>query len=137
MDGGQPVNTDGESGAAGERRPVGGLEREILDLLQAGPGALTAGEVRRRLDGTLSYSTVVTVLSRMHDKGLLTRSKQGRSYAYTPVADSHGLTARRMRQVLESDSDREAVLSRFVDSLGAGDEQLLRQLLGPDLPEGG
>jgi predicted transcriptional regulator len=131
------VNADEEPGAAGERRPVGALEREILDLLQAGPNALSAGEVLRRLDGALSYSTVVTVLSRMYDKELLTRSKQGRSYAYTPVADSHGLTARRMKQVLESDSDRKAVLSRFVDSLAAGDEQLLRHLLGPDLPEGG
>jgi predicted transcriptional regulator len=134
MDGGQPVNTDGESGAAGERRPVGGLEREILDLLQAGPGALTAGEVRRRLDGTLSYSTVVTVLSRMHDKGLLTRRKRGRAFAYTPVADSHGLTARRMRQELDADTDRQAVLSRFVSDLSDEDERLLRGLLG-DLPE--
>lgn len=131
------MNAQDEPGAAGERRPVGSLEREILGLLQASPDALTAGDVLRRLGGALSYSTVVTVLSRMHDKGLLTRAKQGRSYAYTPVADSHGLTARRMRQVLESDSDREAVLSRFVDSLGAGDEQLLRHLLGSDLSEGG
>jgi len=131
------VNTNDGPAAAGERRPIGALEREVLDLLQVSPEALTAGEVLRRLGGALAYSTVVTVLSRMRDKELLTRSKQGRSYAYTPVADSHGLTARRMKKVLESDSDREAVLSRFVDCLGAGVEQLLRDLLGPDLPEGG
>jgi predicted transcriptional regulator len=131
------VNEADEPGSAGERRAVGALEREILDLLQAGPEALSAGEVLRRLGGMLSYSTVVTVLSRMYDKGLLTRSKQGRAYVYTPVADSAGLTARRMKQVLESDSDREAVLSRFVDSLADGDEQLLRDLLGGDLSAGG
>lgn len=131
------MNADDEPGAAGERRPVGALEGEVLDLLQAGPGAMTPGMVLQRLAGSLAYSTVVTVLSRMYDKGLLTRTKQGRAYAYTPVADSHGLTARRMRQVLESDPDREAVLSRFVDSLPSRDEQLLRQLLGPDLPDGG
>lgn len=68
-----------------------------------------------RLGDTLSYSTVVTVLSRMHDKGLLTRAKQGRAYA--PVADGHGLTARRMRQAREADPDREAVLSRFINDL--------------------
>jgi predicted transcriptional regulator len=130
------VNDQDAAGVGGERRPVGALEGEVLALLQAGREPLTPGEVLEKLGGSLSYSTVVTVLSRMHDKGLLSRSKQGRAYAYTPVADGHGLTARRMRQVLESDPDREAVLSRFVENLPARDEQLLRQLLGYDLPEG-
>lgn len=124
---------DHDAGAAGARRPVGALEAEILALLQTAGQALTPGQVLERLGDELSYSTVVTVLSRMHDKGLLTRAKQGRAYAYAPVADAHGMTARRMRQVLDSDPDREAVLSRFVDDLSAGDEQLLRQLLGGDL----
>lgn len=117
----------------GERRPGGALEAEVLALLQASHQGLTPGQVRERLGDPLSYSTVVTVLSRMFDKGLLTRVKQGRAYAYAPVADAHGLTARRMRQVLDSDPDRQAVLSHFVGGLSAGDEQLLRQLLG-DLP---
>lgn len=115
---------------SGERRPGGALEAEVLGLLQSSPQALTPGEVLRGLGGDLSYSTVVTVLSRMFDKGLLRRGKQGRAYAYAPVADAHGLTARRMRQVLESGSDREAVLTRFVEDLSVQDERLLRQLLG-------
>ncbi|WP_152626240.1 BlaI/MecI/CopY family transcriptional regulator [Streptacidiphilus carbonis] len=118
------------TGATTERRPLGALEAEVLDLLLAAREPLVPGEVLRRLGGTLAYSTVVTVLSRMHDKGLLTRDKQGRAYAYAPVADSHGLTARRMRRELESAPDRAAVLSRFVESLSVGDERLLRQLLG-------
>jgi predicted transcriptional regulator len=97
---------------------------------------LTPGEVLQHIDDSLSYSTVVTVLSRMFAKGLLIRSKLGRAYAYTPVDDTHGLAARRMRQVLEAEGDREAVLTRFVEDLSAGDEQLLRQLLG-GLPEKG
>ncbi|MEU2741018.1 BlaI/MecI/CopY family transcriptional regulator [Streptomyces sp. NPDC007095] len=115
------------------RRPGGALEAEVLAVLQASRQARTPGEVLRWLGDGLAYSTVVTVLSRMFDKGLLTRSKQGRAYAYAPIADAHGLTARRMHQVLESDPDREAVLSRFVEDLPARDEQLLRQFLG-DLP---
>ena len=119
----------------GERRPGGALEAEVLALLQSSHQALTPGDVLEHLDNGLAYTTVVTVLSRMFDKGLLTRSKQGRAFAYTPVTDTHGLTARRMRQVLESDSDRQAVLTRFVEELPSGDEQLLRQLLG-ELGEG-
>jgi predicted transcriptional regulator len=124
------VNTERLPGA---RRAGGALESEVLGLLQSSRQALTPGEVLLRLDDGLAYSTVVTVLSRLFDKGLLTRSKRGRAYAYTPVDDSHGLAARRMRQVLEADPDHEAVLARFVEDLSVGDEQLLRQLLD-DLP---
>ncbi len=114
---------------------MGALEAEVLELLQsAAPEALTPGHVLERLDGVLAYSTVVTVLTRMHDKGLLGRVKQGRAFAYSPVADRHGLTARRMRQALDADPDRHAVLARFVDDLSLGDEEILRGLLGGALP---
>lgn len=130
------MNTGGDTGATGERRPLGALEAEVLDLLLASREPLIPGEVLQRLGATLAYSTVVTVLSRMHDKGLLTRGKRGRAYAYAPVADIHGLTARRMHRELESDPDRAAVLSHFVESLSAGDERLLRRLLAGELPGG-
>jgi predicted transcriptional regulator len=123
------VNSRQGAGASGERRPVGALEAEVLAQLQAAARPLTAGDVLARLGSGLAYSTVVTVLTRMRDKGLLTRAKHGRAYAYAPVTDAHGLTARRMRQAMESDPDRKAVLSRFVDDLSAADEALLRHLL--------
>jgi predicted transcriptional regulator len=113
-----------------ERRQMGALEAEVLEVLQSAQEALTPGHVLERLGGTLAYSTVVTVLTRMYDKGLLGRVKHGRAFAYSPVADRHGLTARRMRQVLDADPDRHAVLARFVDDLSSGDEALLRHLLG-------
>lgn len=104
-----------------------------MNLLHSTAGPLTPAEVRGRLGKDLAYTTVVTVLSRMHDKGLLRRAKDGRAFRYAPVADPHGMTARRMRQELEADSDPGAVLARFVDELPASDEELLRRLLGPDL----
>lgn len=119
-----------------ERRPSGRLEADALEVLQAAGEALTPRQVRDRLGGALAYTTVVTVLSRMHDKGLLRRARRGRAFAYAPVADTPGLTARRMRQVLDGDPDREAVLSRFVGDLSADDERFLRQLLGGDLTDG-
>lgn len=114
---------------------MGALEAEILELLQsAAPEALTPGHVLERLGDTLAYSTVVTVLTRMHDKELLSRVKQGRAFAYSPIADRHGMTARRMRQALDADPDRRAVLARFVDDLSLGDEEILRNLLRSSTP---
>lgn len=116
----------------GPKRANGAREAEILGLLQQADGALTPGEVAERLGGQLTYSTVVTILTRMHTKQLLNRTQRGRAYAYAPVTDDPGFAARRMRSVLEERPDREAVLARFADGLSDSDADLLRQLLGPD-----
>jgi predicted transcriptional regulator len=117
-------------GAREVRRAAGELEAAVLAVLHAASTALTPGQVRERLGGGLAYSTVVTIMSRLHGKGVLSRIKSGRAYAYAPVADEPGLAARRMRGVLEAEDDREAVLARFVSGLTPADEDLLRRMLG-------
>ncbi len=82
------------------------------------------------MPGDLAYTTVLTILSRLVDKGLVTRRKEGRGYAFAPARDEAAHTAGRMRSLLEHGSDREAVLARFVDELSAEDERLLQRLLG-------
>ncbi|HJP74171.1 MAG TPA: BlaI/MecI/CopY family transcriptional regulator [Pseudonocardiaceae bacterium] len=111
------------------RRGHGALEAEVLAALWSARAPLTAGAVQRELGSTLAYSTVVTILSRLHAKGVLKRTPHGRAFAYTPVADEPGLAARRMRQVLDAESDRGRVLARFVSDLSDEDERLLRSLL--------
>jgi predicted transcriptional regulator len=77
----------------------------------------------------LARTTVTTILSRLHGKGIVGRERRGRGYVYFAVQDSAGLTALRMHTELDRDTDREAVLARFVTRLNADDERLLRQLL--------
>lgn len=116
------------AGADG-RRASGALETEIMTVLQGAGRPLSTAEVQRMLADELAYSTVVTILSRMHDKGLLVRAKAGRAFQYAPVSDEPGLVARRMHQALQERPDRHMVLARFVDTLSDQDERLLRELL--------
>ena len=88
------------------------------------------GTLDTQVQADLAYTTVVTIMSRLHGKGVLERRKAGRSYVYVPVADEPGLAARRMTRVLDGEADREAVLARFVSSLSESDEGVLRSLLG-------
>lgn len=111
------------------RRAAGQLEGAVLGVLQSAGEALNPAQVRERLASDLAYTTVVTILSRLHAKGVLTRRRSGRAFSYAPVADEPGLAARRMRGVLDGEADREAVLARFVSGLSASDEQLLRRML--------
>jgi predicted transcriptional regulator len=123
-------------GDAGHRRAAGELEAAVLAVLQAAGAALTPAQVRERIGGRLAYTTVVTILSRLYGKGVLSRLRSGRAYSYAPVTDQPGLAARRMRGVLDAETDREAVLARFVSGLSAADEDLLRRMLD-DHPGGG
>jgi predicted transcriptional regulator len=129
-----PSDPDGRA-PNGARRPFGALEAEVLAILRQANGPLSPGEVRQFVTAgqrrELSYSTVVTIVSRLYDKGLLARQRAGRGFTYTPV-DEASLAASRMSQALGSGNDRDAVLSRFVSGLTGRDARLLRRLLADD-----
>jgi predicted transcriptional regulator len=115
------------------RRPAGALEAEVMAVLRAADAPLSPGQVRERLaarprGGELSYSTVVTIVSRLHAKGLLARERAGRGFAYTPV-DPASLAAGQMSRALDAGVDHGAVLTRFVSGLSGRDARLLRRLL--------
>ena len=112
------------------RRPFGGLESEILEVLAAATEPLAASDVRARLGEDLAYTTVMTVLGRLADKGLVQRERDGRVHRYTIVRDPAEVTAWRMRRLLDADGgDREATLARFVGDLSNEDEQFLLNVL--------
>lgn len=114
-------------------RPRRALEREVIACLAASSGPQTPGEVLSELGGGLAYTTVMTTLSRLHGKGVLTREPAGRAYTYslagTPATVAAAMTAHRMRRLLDSDRDRDGVLARFVADLDPADERLLADLL--------
>ena len=114
------------------RRPRGALEAAALEVLWAHGEPLTAARVQEALGPDLAYTTVLTILARLHDKGVLRRRRAGRAYAYEPVSDEAGLTARRMRALLDTGADRDTVLARFVGELSAPDEERLRRLLAEE-----
>ncbi|MFF7333591.1 BlaI/MecI/CopY family transcriptional regulator [Streptomyces sp. NPDC090306] len=111
------------------RRGQGELEGLVLAALRDGDGPVTAGGVQQCLGAGLAYTTVITILTRLLAKGAVTRERVGRSFVWTPVSDQAGLAARKMRKLLDAESDRQAVLVRFVASLGPDDAHLLRTLL--------
>jgi predicted transcriptional regulator len=129
----------GEStGGAGEhlRRHPGALEDEVLAALWSLGGPASVGEVHEALgDGGLAYKTVLTVLTRLHDKGVLDRVRRGRAHAYTPRQAPADLAAERMTAVLSGRADRPEVLQRFLSRLGPEESAALRALMNQ--PMGG
>ena len=112
------------------KRSMGELEAAVMDVLWDQGGWLTPGEVHRLLaDADLAYTTVMTVLVRLWRKGRVERQRDGRAYAYHPVATREQHAARRMEEILMAARDRPAVLSHFLDAMEAADRDQLRRLL--------
>jgi len=109
-----------------KRRPNGALEAEIMAILWDAEVPLTATQVRAELPGALAYTTVLTILARLHAKGVVSRAGIGRAYAYQPVKGRAAMAAQRMAEVLERTSDQSAVLSQFVARLGPAELDALK-----------
>ncbi|MCW2638564.1 MAG: CopY family transcriptional regulator [Dactylosporangium sp.] len=107
----------------------GDLERDVFAMLAADDQPMTLDQVRERLGGTVMATTVMTVLSRLHEQGLTRRQWVGRSFVYTAATDQAELTAGRIRALLDAGGDRRAVLTRFIAMLPPDEERVLIDLL--------
>lgn len=110
---------------------VGELESEVLDALWSAGGWLTGRELWERLgERERAYTTVLTVLARLVDKGLVERSPSldgtERAHRFRAAGDPDELTARAIRSLLAASRDPRAALARFVE--GLDDPALLADL---------
>lgn len=112
------------------RRPDGALERDIMEVLWGADDPLTPAEVSERLDVDLAYTTVMTVLRRLHDKGRAVREQRGRAFAYSAAVSELELAVEQLHAVLSPMTDREGALAGFVGGLSRRDRAALRRLLG-------
>lgn len=76
-------------------------EREVFELLCRLEVA-TAAAVRAALPDALSDSAVRTLLRRLEDRGLVSRSAGGEGFAYRPVPRTDSVAAGAMRRMVDT-----------------------------------
>jgi predicted transcriptional regulator len=108
-------------------RVLGPLEAEVMRALWKARDPMTVravlDRVNERRKSPLAYTTVMTVLTRLAEKGILTRRPEGRGFVYeAAVAGPAGIA---VREVLRDFGD--AAVAQFVDEARA-DPKLLRRL---------
>jgi predicted transcriptional regulator len=116
----------------GLRKILGDLEADVMEAIWA-RGEATVHDVHERLaaaDRELAYTTVMTVMSRLVDKGLLGRRKDGVAYVYMPSASKEEFTRRTVGTVLSEllDDFTAPAMSQFVDLVGEQDESAIEAL---------
>jgi predicted transcriptional regulator len=117
-----------------DRLAHGELEGLVMDVLWDAGEPLVAGEVRDRLGParSLAYTTVMTILVRLHEKALVDRERVGRAYAYRPRSTREEQAATRMGELLETAKDDSVVLARFVAALSPAQLSELRRAMEGD-----
>jgi predicted transcriptional regulator len=90
--------------------------RDVLDVLEEGRD--------------IAYTTVMTTVKRLFDKGLLDREKDGRRYLYAPTLTRREFHARVAVEVMNSlpDSGQEAALSALIGDVSEADPDVLDRL---------
>jgi predicted transcriptional regulator len=115
-------------------RLLGELERRVMDHLWSATEPQTVRQVHAVVSAprALAYTTVMTVLRRLADKGLVTQHRGDRAHRYAAVHRRDELVAGLMVDVLhqvDDSRDRTAALVHFVESVGTGDLHALQLAL--------
>jgi predicted transcriptional regulator len=101
---------------------LGDLERAVMDqvwaLGESGEPSVTVREVHEALSASrdLAYTTVMTVMSRLADAGLLVKERAGRAFLYAAAGSREELTASSMLGHLHGlpTADRRAAMLHFL-----------------------
>ena len=103
-----------------------------MDVLWEHDDAMTPRDVHQVITTArrhLAYTTVMTILVRLWEKGMLEREPRGRAYAYRPVEGRDEWTAGRMHEILEQAADSGVALTHFVRAIDASEMAQLRRAL--------
>lgn len=93
---------------------------------------LSVRQVNEALDAGLAYTTVMTLLTRLHRKGFLERRLDGRAWMYRPVMSQSQHAATAMAAALHDTDDHAQALFHFVERLTPEEQRQLRRKLGDD-----
>ena len=113
-------------------REFGQLESAIMEVIWSQERPLVVREVRERLQypRPVAYTTVMTVMTILHGKGVLRREKQGRAWRYWPAETREEHDARLMAEVMRSGGNHRVTLRRFLERVS--DEELQSLLRAVD-----
>lgn len=111
---------------------LGPLEQRVMNQLWA-QGAMTVRDVHQTLHDAgsdLAYTTVMTIMVRLANKGFLTRESRGRQFAYSTVVSAEEFRSHAAHALAEGfvrDYDQLAIAS-FVEELAKVSPDRLKDL---------
>ena len=124
-----------------EKELLTNLEAEIMQLVWE-KGKATVRDVYEAMRSTrpIAYTTVMTVLSKLAEKGVVERSQKGRAYVYRPKVSRKEAAQRSVDKLLRKffDGSPRALVAHLIDVDAISPDELssLQKLLNDKKKEG-
>lgn len=122
-------------------RPLGELEDSVMTRVWKWNRPVTVREVLEDLqqERSIAYTTVMTVLDNLHQKGWVRREAEGRAYRYEAVSTRAAYSAALMNDAWSQSDNPAAALVAFFGMMSQEQRVALsdavRMVQGPELPE--
>ncbi|MDX5564795.1 BlaI/MecI/CopY family transcriptional regulator [Streptomyces sp. ID05-04B] len=122
-------------------RPLGELEDAVMTRVWKWNRPVTVREVLEDLqqERPIAYTTVMTVLGNLHQKGLVRRQPEGRAYRYEAVSTRAAYAAALMNDAWSQSDNPAAALIAFFGMLSEEQHQALSDAIriahGPEAAE--
>lgn len=111
------MNTDQKVG-----KVLGELESDVMEIIWQSTNSVSVREVAGYLQKRrkIAYTTVMTIMNRLVDKGLLSRRQNGRAYLYKGAVSRDKFLTRISRQIIKNfvASFGDAAVAHFVEEVG-------------------
>ncbi|MER5602534.1 BlaI/MecI/CopY family transcriptional regulator [Streptomyces sp. NPDC002265] len=124
-------------------RPLGELEDAVMTRVWKWNRPVTVREVLEDLqrERTIAYTTVMTVLDNLHQKGWVRREAEGRAYRYEAVSTRAAYAAALMNDAWAQSDNAAAALVAFFGMMSDEQRQALSDAMRivqvPETPEPG
>ena len=114
-----------------EDKFLGSLEAQVMDRVWS-RGSATVREIVDDLTRTrqLAYTTVMTIMTRLHEKGLLRRAREGKTYVYRPAYSRQEFRAQLSRDIVRGlvAEFGDVALAQFLAALDRVDDRHRKSL---------
>ncbi|GAW93752.1 BlaI/MecI/CopY family transcriptional regulator [Calderihabitans maritimus] len=115
----------------GLSKVLGDLEAAVMETVWK-KGRVSVRDVYEELrrERQIAYTTVMTIMSRLADKKILYKEKQGIAYYYTPLYSKEEFTRSFVREVIDGllEDYAEFAFSHFINRLQEEDEEKILEL---------
>jgi predicted transcriptional regulator len=115
-------------------------EMDVLSILWD-LGSATVAEVRDRMPADLAYTTVLSLMQTLEEKGMVRHEEEGRAYRYFPLLDWEDVGKGELRRLLRKvfKGSPELLVLHLLDDRTVDQEELrrMRRLLDERLGESG
>jgi len=97
--------------------PFGPLEQKVMDILWISSIPLKPLDVLHQLKGDYAYTTIMTILKRLADKGVVRRKMSGKAYQYFPCSCKEKYIKKNLSGIINGlvNSYGQVAIANFVD----------------------